>query len=571
MSAPRVALVALALLASPALAQVSVPADLDLKVGYERAEPGRIELDAAGQMNCLGPNDPASRCAPAPTGRAHPATATLVLDNVYQSDGATDPAGSAAVVLVSPSENADAPVMDVSRGANWHRATGGEVPDVIVPGRGYFLSWHGRWSDANGDGVAQVRWHSSRGPTDPRPSNEWVPDDTGGIVSYIEPGAHPVATSRVRPAEATPDLVYRYVVIEMVHKPAGDVDGRVLFVDGSLFRAMTVETVTHAHLAPSPDGQKPFTASTTSLVDVDRYAAVAPAPVAGAYRATLGPAADAIGSPSVGLCPNACRPGPVPLGATPVAGPAGEVQAAVWAPYPREWEAGSGSTRAGLHEEHVAGYEAWIDLRLFYAAWGGLAAGEAGPLPGRGADGSPSMLPGVLAWEVWTGVWKDLDGDGHIGSAKPGDPYEGGTRPIADDYANPVGEFFGHWPTTDAGHLVQTVYVEVRPTTTWGAGAFILADGAGNPTCEGPGLSSTCYTSGAVLLAGSTPVRLYGIFESETPGRYLGRATLLLPEGSPGLTACSLAVSLEHGTDGNRRRTTLADCDTLAPLADREE
>ncbi|HVL47601.1 MAG TPA: hypothetical protein VM889_03505 [Candidatus Thermoplasmatota archaeon] len=556
------ALVLAALLLGPgfAAAKVVLRAEYVVETGYETGETNRMLLDAAGQRNCL--DAPASLeaaarpgCAFGPTGEAYPAVGIRVLDAILYGAGLSDPVGDARAILADPRANASAAANDAKRGMNPHRASGGVAPDLILPGRGQLWAWHGRWNDLDGDGAIDI----ATIPLGPRPRNEWSPDRQAPIVAYVEPGSHPSFTNFHRPDEVSPDMYLVWNDDEFAHHSGGDAGIRVsgnieaavpysVLLTGSLFEVVTLSTVTDAILAPSAGG-KPYTPRETSLVDVDRYAAAAPGPVAGLYAGALASTLRPFTTPSLGYCPNACRPGPVSFADTPLEGPGNALVGAPFAPYPQEWRPGSLSTNAGRHVEYLAGYEDWIDLHPRWSPLGGGTATRSSPLPGRGADGAMAMMPGVFSAEVRLGLWHDLDGDGFVGTAREGDPYHGGSRPVADDYTNPRGEFFGaNAVYKGSSSAALSFAVDLFPETTWGNGVWPL-DINGRPLN---------------VVTGAEPIRIAVARDENVPGYYSAWTTVLMPEGSPAFTVCTDAVEMLRSIGAGEERLVLRDCDRVA-------
>ncbi|HVL47602.1 MAG TPA: hypothetical protein VM889_03510 [Candidatus Thermoplasmatota archaeon] len=540
-------------------AAMTLRAEYAVKTGLETRERDRLALDGMGQRNCL--DLPASAEAPAragcefvSTGVAYPPTGIRVLDAVLFGVGVSDPVGSAKAVAANPTGNVTAPVKDANRGMSAHRATDGDAPEVILPGRSQLWAWHGRWNDLDDDGDVDVAiWNGGT-----RPRNEWAVDVNTPLVAYVEPGSHPSFTNFHRPDAYAPDLYLVYESDDLAHASGGDAGLRVsgptkagipysVMVTGSLFEAITVATVSDPIFAPSPGG-KPYTPRSTSLVDIDRYAVGAPGPLVQLYNGALASALAPYTTPSLGYCPNACRPGPMSFADTPLEGPAHAAMAGLFAPYPKEWLEGSLSTNAGRQEAYRAGYTDWIDLHPRWSPVGGGLATRSSPLAGRAADGGQAMMPGVLTVEIRLGLWSDLDADGFVGSARAGDPYHGGSRPIADDYEDTRGEFYGTFAVAPGGRTaLATISVDLVPDTVWGDGVVPINM---NGVPEMP-------------VEGSQPIRIAAARDESAPGYYSAWSGVLMVHGSPAFTICTSDIEMLRALGANEERIPLKDCDRI--------
>jgi len=459
----------------------------EVDVTYEIDEADPLALEAAGQRTCIAAAQaraPDLGCPSEPTERAYPPSGIRVLDAAY-------------VTAAGPSNPKDGPQngdlpgglnhmgYDVLRGTNTQRASQGILPAIITPGPGQFIAFLGRWDNVDGDENVDALgiWAAP-----PHPENEWEIVRFATLYGYVEPGSHPAYQAYARPESTTPDLVFRYV--DQTSATGGGLyqtdRGRyILFLDGSLFSTLEVTVVSDPVLAPSLDGRA-WTGRPDSRVDVDRYHAVAPGPIASLYGELAKPVT-AIGSPSYGTCPNACRLEPVRAGGLPIESDLGRVQGFVWAPYEREWREGGDASAAGRHDEYLERYAGWLDLLPRYgyaAALAGSYDALAAP-PGFAGAASQSFPPGYFSFDVWVGVWHDASGEGAVGTARAGDLYEGGNRPLPDDYYNPRGEFIGVGPRnlSPSGTFQATLV----PRTDWGPlGVYTTVGGAPVPSTAPP-------------------------------------------------------------------------------------
>ncbi|HVL47366.1 MAG TPA: hypothetical protein VM889_02290 [Candidatus Thermoplasmatota archaeon] len=532
------------------------------------------------QRNCIleaagGSSKPP--CAPEPTGKAYPAQGVRVLESFYVSYGAP---GSL--------DNLDSlnygTILALVSAGNWHRASNGILPDVIFPGAGHYYAALGYWRDVQADGII----HFSVDERDiPRIDNEWVPIGPRPLHGYVEPGSRPAATSAIAPDERTPDFTYSFARYYYVAgtSSGSEIEGRpfitgannvFLFLDGSVLQALRVTTVSDAVLAPTPDGSRPYTPQAHSLIDVDRYVAMAPGPVEALYGGILWPFVAPLASPSYGSCPNGCELAPWFLENAPV--DVGDL--GIYGRYPSELEEGSGSTRVGLHAVHLEDYAPWIDLvprqnpkGIEFGGFLGAPYLLDAPLHAS-SRGGLTMPPGHLVAEVWTGVWMDLDGDGWIGDADDADPYQGGTRPLPHDYRRPYGEFLGAFASgpKPASALykasITVTATPLDPVTGWGpAGVWTSFFGAPYPISSG---GNHCIESTEVVVTKLCtyqthgPVTLTASAVGSTAGRYYSLG-LFLPLGSPGFSVCTESVQVTYHRDGSPVTETLSDCDVIDP------
>ncbi|HVL48428.1 MAG TPA: hypothetical protein VM889_07720 [Candidatus Thermoplasmatota archaeon] len=536
-----------------------------------------IRTAALGQRNCVEEAATASggqACPHVETGVPTPSHGIRMLD----AYAATVTVSFIRLAVVSAND----PGNTRQGTGNWARETG--LPDFILPGPTNFEAWLGVWSDEDADHVLEVE-HDRLAAGDAQwgLANEWVPNRTASVVSYVEPGARPAPTSWERPHATGPDI--RYTLASDGYGYRYGAPGP-LMLDGSLLGEIKISTVSDAWLAPSPEGDYPFTPGPDSLVDIDIHPAVAAGPIVELYAATLAPLVTDFMSPSVGYCPDQCRPGPVRLGATPISGPSSEIHGLVWSPYPREWAADSDSSAANRIEAYRDGYAGWVDLLPLTGLHPGFfLTQQVSPLAGgKGSNGGPTAAPGAFTFEVWTGLWKDLDGDGFVGTALQGDPHEGGSRPIADDYRNARGEFFGVVPeSAESGTFVwDGFWVTLVPDTDWGAeGVYVIPYSGlviplyysddcrtlppitwidGRPSCAGFDRNH---------VTGSEPIRIRAesIPNGGSTGQFSGKDYVYMPTGSPGFRICTEDLMVRHASHGFEVLDTVWDCDAIEPWA----
>lgn len=560
------ALVALLVVVS-LLAGCVAPFRARFAVGHEANEDDRAQLAGAGQFNCVAEarrgGDEA--CPMEPTGKLYPALGVRALDSFYAAVGLpANPSSGAADLATDPTVGAGL-LQDAAAGGNWKRASEGMLPDVITPGFGTFYAVLGHWNDLDQDGDVRIDLNSENQPL---PKNEWVPIGTSRLYSFVQPGSHPTMTQTVAPEDEAPDFSYQFSDQYYSAGPVSStvVDGHpvgpsnvILFYDGSLLQPMRVTTVSDAVLAQSPDGRFPFTPGATSFIDIDDYATVAPSPLVALYAATAAPVVNGLASPSAGSCPNDCRALP-PSGPAPVS----DIVRANWAPYPREHAPGSGSSNAGRLGEYQNAYADWVDLLPLVRPVEGydLAPRWAElPLPGN-ESGELTFPPGWFSFEVRTGLWRDVDGDGFVGTADPTDPYEGGSRPNPDDYVHPRAEFVGVEASQLPGRS-DSLRISLTPDTNWGPlGAWQTFFGVPVPL----GGERFCMTGTAAACVGPYergPINTSASARDASPGLATG-GPLFFPTGSPGFTVCVENVRVAFSDGPFSVDAVVRDCDHIA-------
>jgi len=542
----------LLLAAGPAASRIT-----SFDFAHEAGEPHRAALDAAGQMNCV--REAIDRAA---TERcALEATGADFNEGVVEGFRLLEAWHTTFVGLYQDGTTGHASVGLGGYGSNTERNFG--LPDLIPPGASRFFAWSGFWNDLNGNRVLDLEETANpQQPSNPTrgPNHEWARSPEP-VVAYLEPGSHPGFMSASAAAEGTPDIRFVDRVFSYPHHEQEPAPGPVLFLEGSLLSPVTMTTVSAAILAP--DGATPYTLRTNSRVDVDRYVAVAPGPVASLYAATLGPIVTPNQSPTLG----AYRVELPPLGGTGLESTAGPAYAALYASYPVEHAPDSMSTAAGRHADFVSNYAGWIDLlprsgyaegsSVFQATAYTLRVGGTGSSLGRGVDGGQAVLPGALLhFELRLGLWKDIDGDGFVGTARAGDAYESGTRPSPDDYHNARGEFFGTVARYPSLSSKEKLFATLVPDESWGPGGVRFVGRGEGESQQAPN-------------GGTTPVKVALGFDPRSPGLYTSH-TMFFPAGTleGGFTVCIEPV-LIHYVDaaGVEVRETLKDCDRFERLA----
>ncbi|HVL47734.1 MAG TPA: hypothetical protein VM889_04170 [Candidatus Thermoplasmatota archaeon] len=533
-----------------------------VEVDYEADEANREALNAAGQANCVreaaeGIDSPT--CPRVPTGGLYPIDGIRLLDGfVTFLAGPTSASADAQDVftMLGGGPMPEHIVSDQARGANAHRASNGFAPDVVWPGPMSLKAAYGYWGDTNGDRIVAI--NLSENAEHASPDNEWVGLANREVYVYVEPGSHPQYRSMIRPGDTQPDARLRASSRGLYD--TGIVP--VIFTDGSLVQTYTITTIADAILSPSPDGEFPYTMRADSLVDIDVYGAVAPGPVEALYTGTAAPLVNAIGSPSYGICPAGCSGlpiGPTETAADPTIAAA---QNALYARYPREWADGSGSTAEGRRAAFEDAYEGWIDLlprtRVKPVVYQVNIGNELppfttdAPLVGHNtADGEQAAAPGFVTFDLWVGIWRDLNGDGFIGRANADDPYEAGSRPLPDDYFARDGEFFG------AVANLTTFTLWLVPDTEWGPNGARVARSLGALPDQ-------------KVYVGSEPVPLtmHADHENVAAGHYASRLAVFLADGSPGFTVCTPWLTVRYAEGGLDVTQVVRDCDHVAPWAE---
>jgi len=532
-------------------------------VRWEAEEPNRIALDHAGQRN----NVDVAYADRGATPAGH-----LILDGFYDHMG--------GVVLPNAGAFTGARDSSIDQKGNLRRSSGGEAPDVILPGAGRFFAWYGTWKDADGDGRIRVN------PTLPGlPAGNEFALASKSLYGYVEPGHRAPATSTSSGGSDAPDFSYHRGTYIMPLFQSGGITpyDLTVFLDGSLVQAITVESVGDPILSPGDTG-KPYTLKETTLVDIDVHAAVAPGPVASLYAVTAGPLVTPAASPNRGFCPQNCRFPPV--APPPVASePVGVAQGAVFPRYAQETSAGSASTAEGRLADYQEAFRAWADLvPLAVEPHSFLAPEHVSPLLGRTDEGAPAMRSGYFGFHLWTGLWKDLNGDGFVGVASA-DPYDHGNRPIPDDYVGGFPEFVPVWGVNAQNHtlgpqtLLQLTY---RPIPDWGPGVMVtdrlgtpqpavLGNGESIPPEPLPRLmgAPTVRDPSLWFVTGNATIAMRGLGAPVDTGRYYAFDYLFLPVGTNGFAfeVCHEWLTIAHASGGETRDETVRDCDVIGRLA----
>ncbi|HVL47629.1 MAG TPA: hypothetical protein VM889_03645 [Candidatus Thermoplasmatota archaeon] len=434
---------------------------------------------------------------------------------------------------------------------NTRRALGEDAPDVIW-GAGWFHAWHGHWRDQNGDGIIRIRWANA---TTAYADNEWTRRHAT-IYTWMSPGSHPAYTASYAPDDASPDVSY-ITAGNHLYISGG---GPVILYDNSLLQRYVAETVSDPIFLPHASGT-PYTPRNTSLVDIDEYPVVAPGPVASLYGAAAAPLVNGLAPPIWPLCPQGCILPPV-TAPEPLGGPVNAAQGRIYGRYMQETEIGSTSTASGRLAEYQTEHRGWIDLQLGFGQLNPFVNARTSPLPGRDADGRPAMLPGILGVQAWTGIWRDLNEDGYVGTASAPDPYESGARPIADDHRRSNGEFTGVYgspahetkPRTPSNGGLAGWNVTLTPTTDWGAGVLVT-DKWYLPTSLGT----------SWIVTGSSPIRIPMSWTLAEPGNFWGMWYVHFPQGSTSVTftACTDDLRVEFADAGLVIDSIVRDCDVV--------
>ncbi|HVL48310.1 MAG TPA: hypothetical protein VM889_07125 [Candidatus Thermoplasmatota archaeon] len=568
----------------------------------EAFETNRAELDAQGQLNCVveafqGPT-PSPAC-PLELRRSSPGVLTpdaevtgiRILDAFFASDGLPD---SPPATLHADGSNVGYSVSSMQRFST-ERGTGGAVPAVIHPGRGWWTAWYGVWEDKNRDGVLDVRIHVYPGATGNRqsaaPDNEMLGIPHVPIAAFVEPGNHPTQDAAVMPSEDEADFTYNTNTPGATGSDAIERRGFVstntyaFFYDGSILRTFVVTTVANGTFVPQMDGLPYFCDIGRCLADIDRYPAVAPAPVASLYGAIAAPFVDALPPPAVNLlCPNNCWVPPLPLSpeGQRAAGPA---LGALFAEYPQETSTDASgphaSSASGRLSAFQDGYRGWLDLIPSYFIPAGSQTHK--PMVGVSPGSDQAHMPGWLNIEIFTGAWKDLNRDGYIGTASTPDPHEYGNRPLADDYGRSRGEFRPHYAINENGALKGLLCVFFTPDRDWGPAGVVIGTTVGVPSvgtrysartnpCD-PSLQNREQVDRDTSVWHVTGNRPFGLYVDPNPameGHYWSSfsRTVFFPQGTAGIPfrMCTERASIDYVDDGAPARDEVWDCDHVASL-----
>ncbi|HVL47982.1 MAG TPA: hypothetical protein VM889_05455 [Candidatus Thermoplasmatota archaeon] len=571
-------LLVLSLVVPSVLAQDPYRLEAATDVSVELAEPPSFEADL-GQSNCVKAvhTSGSESCPLTPTQLSHPPVGVRILDSYHASFGYFEALRYADPALVGPPNTAtsvDGAYKDAHRGDSLTRRLG--LPPTILPGAAKFHAWFGLWNDANEDNVIRSSQTSSRSvgaPWSGGDGNEWViikSATASGVVgaalaSFVEPGSHPNLASYSRPRETQPDFTYK-LIGQNAFWDTGSNQDVMVFTEGSLLQRITVVTANDIILLPGEDPRFPFIPRDTTLVDVDLYSAVAPGPVAALYGAVAAPFTNAVSSPSLGLCPNRCRPGPVPLGDTPLGATLGPAMGALFPRYERETDLGSGNSAAGRHAEFAAEARGWLDL-LPRTGLGASSMERVGTPDGASA-------PGILAFEVRTGIWRDYNGDGFIGIAAA-DPYEGGSRPLPDQYDDSAGEFNPIGISTPQGGHNSNLTLTITPLTVWPTPGVLLVDPPAvlGAACKAnPTLDNCVGEPRRILYSGTDPITIHLASTASpsqgTVGVYTSARHLVFPTGTleSGVRACTEIVGVKYNSPDGIVVDTVFDCDVIRSL-----
>lgn len=541
------------------------------EMATEGGEPPR-----AAQKTCVleattGPTGecPLIAAPPRPSGLTYPTDGVRILDG-FVASGA--PWSHRPVLAHNPSEYSD-PVENArvalsrttqsTQPGAADRETGLVAP-VILPGTNQVLAWFGIWKDIDQDNVIDVvvKENAANGFKDYLPGNEFA-SSNADLFAFIEPGAHPTRGQPSRPDETQPDVQYTSPGSDP-HRLYRATDG-VIFLTGSLLETLTIDSVSEPILLADPLASRPFTLTANSLVDIDDYVAVAPAPVDALYRAILAPYVRAVDSPGASSCPSNCVFPPLPI---EEAAPLVEV---AFSRYEHETDAGSGNSAAERLSQFQEAFHAWTDVipTLAYPATsGGLARRPlSSPLPGLGENGGLAVpRGGYFLPEAWTGIWRDLDYDTFVGTAAKPDAYEGGNNPRPDDYYHPRGEFLAD----DGCSLAcgTTFSISLVPDATWGAAGVAISSSGGtivratDADCPAPG-----HPSGFCIATGSTPVVFRERLVLET-GHFSAKFLTFFPEGTSagGFAVCFGDIRIKYQQGGLDLDEIVRDCDRVEKL-----
>lgn len=537
---------------------------------YEADEADRALLEAIGQNNCVAEASRQRggvRCDSTADG-------IVMLDSMAYSSGP----GAAGAGHPIGQDRALAPFYLDS---NQHRETGGAVNDVILPGDNDFHAWYGPWDDRNVDGVLDIRivLRPATSQAQAFTFGGYAPDTefralngaADRMYAWVTPGSHPPSgTDPTRPDDAQPDFQYSFQD-QSLDQVWSMFTGSV-YLDGSLLEDYRVDTVTNPILLGDPVALRPYRLSPTSLVDIDRYAAVVSTPLSPIYSAMVSPFVQLVNSPGVGLCPNNCQFPPLP-----VAVPLGLANT-VWGPYEHETDPGTANSASGFASMYKTDYHGWVDVvpGFTHGTFAFNGNHKVYPLPAFGEDGGLAMPPGLFNAELWTGIWKDLNEDGYIGTATS-DPHDGGNRPVADQYYAPRGEFVAWNPVRPAGSTVRLSAI-FTPDSDWGPQGIFLFGTTPTPTissrdCPGtvigpPPSPVTTTPSGLCHVTGAQSFEV-PFTTITTPGHFPLGQYPFFPSGSAfgGFTVClTPGWTMSFDTGSSSIDEPLADCDHVERL-----
>jgi len=471
-AAMLVAVIALGL-AAPAVAQVLPTASRNY-VWEEINEPNRLALNAnMNQRNNLD---------------VIPTTWTRILDAVYA------PQIPATAYFAGPVR-----MYEAATGENMERS------DIILPGASLNWAHYGFWNDTDGDGILEARniCSANTGGCVPRNdangTNEWARDPAGllsgpigpdnatyggEIVSFIEPGMHNDIFSNSRPGPNTPDFRWSWLPPENTRPGQWNSPFYMVWYDGSLFQKLTWKTLVNATLTPSGNSD-PFecTVATNCLLDVDVYSAVAPGPVEALYGATLAPTVNSLPPVNFAITNTPTPPEPVVAALEPVN--------YAFAPFPAEYDDPRSSAGQVGYENYTQDYHAWMDFTSRYIVTTGVISGYYESFAFGGPKGNDaSSPPGLWGGALYTGVWKDINGDGIIGeyvndawpeNENPGSEdnrYYYGWNMEPNNYNDDTGEWFGFFPEgCDGENLTKRAQITLTPAGgSWGTVPVLVTD-----------------------------------------------------------------------------------------------
>ena len=437
------------------------------------------------------------------------------------------------------------------------RETGGDIPDMILPGVQSFIAWYGVWEDRNGNGHIDldVVVKTTSGSFDHYgPTNEFVKVG-GDLYAFIDPGSHPTSQVESRPGVSDPDFKYN---------SAGDsrsqlwsTNGNVAFIDGSLLEPYTMESVSDPILVPDDNTNRPYTAKPTSRIDIDHYISPLPGFATTLYQATAATTVREVSSPSAGSCPNNCVFPPFPVA------PPGDVLEDVYAPYEYELGEGPNAWASGRLADFVADYRAWVDALpgITHPNFGVNPLKKNYPMPAVGESGGMGMPPGWFHLEGRSGVWKDRNGDGWVGIVDNTNPYQGGNQPQPNNYGDSRGEYIAKQARGNAQNPMRILLI---PETDWGEGVHVFSSsGLPQNNCS----PAPCANYDLGLRTGSDPISL-GISTS-SEGYFGGNALVFFPRGNVmgGFWACIENAGLSYQSAGADVTEFVSDCDYIERYA----